>query len=137
MKTSARIMADRKLMGYFRQPQVYYTHLDNWYMQDMAGYLSFLTNLKTGIRELLEGMLLQDDPHQQGIHKFLFTQAKALTLLELEDVTLLLQQISCSEHKVSAEELKSELYYQIYFIIESVNAKIAEKKRSMISSIYQ
>jgi hypothetical protein len=135
MKTAATRKKDSKLLGYFRKPQVCFTHLDDWYCQDITGYLIFLTTFRTGLKELLEGMLLTNGDKIEGVNQFLLTHSSALTILELHQVKELVETITMSDYEVRIEELKSELFYQLYFIIESVNYQIYVKKRSLIIAL--
>jgi hypothetical protein len=119
--------SDRKLIGYFRKPRVVYTHLDEWYVEDARGYLLFLGTLRMGIRELLEGMLLDTTQENKQIQAFLVNSSSGLAVLELNYIQSLLLSISETNNSIQKEELKSQLFYKLFFIIESVNNEIERK----------
>jgi hypothetical protein len=119
--------SDRKLIGYFRKPCVVYTHLDEWYVEDAGGYLLFLGTLRMGIRELLEGMLLDTTQENKQIQAFLVNSSSGLAVLELNYIQSLLLSISETNNSIQKEELKSQLFYKLFFIIESVNNEIERK----------
>jgi hypothetical protein len=119
--------SDRKLIGYFRKPRVVYTHLDEWYVEDARGYLLFLGTLRMGIRELLEGMLLDTTQENKQIQAFLINSSSGLAVLELNYIQSLLLSISETNNSIQKEELKSQLFYKLFFIIESINNEIERK----------
>jgi hypothetical protein len=126
--------SDRRLIGHFKKPVVVYTHADGWYTSDPVAYLLFLDTLRTGLRELLEGMLLAANQENDRITSFLQSYSSALSVLELDSLRLLLLSINEAENKAQAEEFKSQLFYQLFFVIESVNKEFSQKKNAQTSA---
>jgi hypothetical protein len=125
---------ERKLIGYFRKPCIIYTQVDEWYVEDAGGYLLFLDTLRMRIRELLEGMLLYKTQENKLIYDFLDNSSSGLAVLDLNNIQWLLLSITETDNNIKREELKSQLFYQLFFVIESVNNEI-EKKKNLIASV--
>jgi hypothetical protein len=57
-----------------------------------------------------------------------------LAILDLNNIGWLLLSITETDNNIKREELKSQLFYQLFFVIESVNNEI-EKKKNLIASV--
>jgi hypothetical protein len=122
--TSTQDHSKQKLIGYFQKPSLVFTNSDSWYGNDERTYLHFLNTLRSGLRQLLEVMLLNKEEDVEGINIFMLHNSSALAILELDNLRLLLLRITETTNKVQQEELKSLLFYQLFFVIESLNMKI-------------
>jgi hypothetical protein len=120
--------------SYFSKPVVIYRHLDNYYANDAKGYLGYLDRLRNGLKHMLEGMLLTLGEEKELIKNFLTQHSSSLAMLELEELNQLLLSMTQTQDKRVYEELKSGLFYQLFYIMESLKGEVKGKESIMAGS---
>jgi hypothetical protein len=121
-------------ISYSGKAVVIYTHLDNCYVNDIKGYIDYLDRLRNGIKQMLEGMLLTLGEEKELIENFLTQHSSSLAMLDLEELNLLLLSMTQTQDKRVYEELKSRLFYHLFYIMESLKGEVKGKESTIAGS---
>jgi RecG-like helicase len=114
------------------KPSIDFKELENLFAQDQAGYIQILITLRREIKDLVAATLFSDQKNETII-EFLAHHSSILLLMNLHtlsDILLLLNlAYKNGSEKKDIEELYSQLYYQVYHVIEELKYETYRKTK--------
>jgi hypothetical protein len=113
------------------KPVIDFTSLDHRFEKDTYEYLYTLINLQQEIKDLMAATLFSKEIDEK-ISRFLDYHSSILSIMNLQSISNLLILIKDAEHNGydsrCIEELYSQLYFQIYHVLEAIKDKIKVNK---------
>lgn len=126
------MLTSNNLNSLLIKPHITFESLDWYYQTDGEGYLKCLLKVKSGIKDFHHKMLFTSGGREAVIKGFIIhhdTIFKVLNLNSIIDHFHLLEILQ--DDKVESEKIYSFIYYQLYFVIESINHKVHQVRESL------